>query len=606
MSDSFKVLSDRDHVRMRSAMYIGSTSLEDVSGIFRFQYQTKRVVPGLLKIINEVIDNSVDEFIRTAGKFATNISVDIKSDGLNGWYVAVADDGRGIPVIEHHGFYQAELAWTKARAGSNFTTDDRVTMGMNGVGAFATNCFSTSFEGKSGDGKNLVTVSCSDGASKIATSVKKNAHRGTSVKFYPDLSLFGLSDITQDHLDIIEDRLFNLAVCYPTLQFKFNNAKISTKNHSWIAKQFHDDALSFESDNGKAVFVIAPSGDDEEFRSVSYVNGLHMKNGGSHIDYIVYNLSAELIPAIKRKWKIEVLPNQIKQHLMIAAWMSGFGNPKFDSQTKERLTNTPGEIKAFVEIDFAKLAKKLLNNDSIIKPMIEAILHKKELADARAANAAMKKVQKKKIANHLAATHPDWRKRTLFITEGLSAIGSLITVRDSKLHGGYALRGKVMNTHGMKAIDVMKNKELSELCAVIGLDISTDKITELNYGRVVIMTDQDQDGFSIACLLMQFFSRWPDLFKRGFIGRMNTPLYVARKKGAKDQYFYNVESYEAATGSLKGFDVSYIKGLGTLTKEDYKMVIDKPNMTMIQWTGSDMLDMAFGPDAELRKTWMTE
>lgn len=599
----FKVLDDRQHIILRANMYIGSTSLEKTAGIINFKHQEKVVVPALLKIINEVIDNSVDEFIRTKGEFAKNISVDIKTD-VEGTSVTVSDDGRGIPVIQHDGHYQAELAWTRARAGSNFTSDNRVTIGMNGVGSFATNCFSTYFEGKSGDGKNLVTVLCSDNAANVKTSVKKSAHRGTTVKFYPDLEKFGLTNITQDHLDVIEDRLTNLAVCYPDATFKFNGKRIVCKNHTQLAKHFHPDAISFESENEKAVFVIATSGGDEEFRTLSYVNGLHMKNGGSHIDLIVNQLSAELIPAIKRKWKIEVLPNQIKQHMLIAAWVSDFPNPKFDSQSKERLTNTPGEVKAFIEVDYAKIAKKILANDSIVKPMIEAILHKKELADKRAAAAALKKVQKKKIVNHLQATDPNWRNRTLFITEGLSAIGSLITVRDSKRHGGYALRGKVMNTHGMKTVDILKNKELSELITILGLDPDSPKFTDLNYGKIAIMTDFDPDGHAIFCLLLQFFSRWPDLFKRGMIVRMNTPLYVARKKGSKDKYFYTREDYEAASASLKGYEINYMKGLGSLEKEDYREAIYNPSETVIEYSGIESLNMAFGDDADSRKSWM--
>ena len=602
MSD-FKVLDDREHIILRANMYIGSTSLEKTSGIINFKHQQKDVVPALLKIINEVIDNSVDEFIRTNGQFAQKISVDI-STGIEGCSVSVTDDGRGIPVIQHDGKYQAELAWTRARAGSNFTGDHRVTIGMNGVGSFATNCFSTYFEGKSGDGSQMITVLCSDNASKVKTTKKASAHRGTSVKFFPDLEKFGLTEITRDHLDVIEDRLTNLAICYPSATFKFNGKKIAVKNHTQLAKQFHEEAISFESVNEKCVFVVAPAGADEEFRTLSYVNGLNMKNGGSHIDAIINGLTSELIPAIKRKWKIEVLPNQIKQHLLFASWISDFPNPKFDSQSKERLTNTAGEIRNFVEIDYTKIARKILNTESIITPMIEAILHKKELAEKREANAALKKVQKKKIANHLAATDPDWRKRTLYIAEGLSAIGALITIRDPKKHGGYALRGKVMNTYGMKDVDILKNKELSELLTIIGLDLSTEKFTELNYGRIVIMTDQDYDGFSISCLLLQFFSKWPALFERGMICRLNTPLYVARKKGVDDKYYYTKEEFDAASSGLKGFEIDFMKGLGSLTTKDYKFAIYNPVLTVIQWSGRTDLDMAFGDSADGRKEWM--
>jgi len=584
-------------------MYIGSTTAEPLSGILNYEYKTLNVVPGLIKIINEILDNSVDEFIRTHGNFANEISVDITDTGLEGWQIVVSDNGRGIPVVKHDDVYEAELGWTRARAGSNFSDDGRVTIGMNGVGSFATNCFSTDFCGVSGDGKTTVTVQCFNGADKTKTTAKKSKFKGTSVSFFPDLSLFGVLEISQDHLDVILDRITNLAICYPGIAFKFNKKKIVVKNLAQIAKAFHTNAISFSSDNTHGAFVIAPSGVDEEFRYVSYVNGLNLKNGGGHIDAIVNQITTELIPAIKRKWKIEVLPNQIKQHLLIGTWISDFPNPKFDSQSKERLTNTPGEIKAFIQFDASKIAKKILATDDIIKPMIDAILQKKEMADKRAAAAAMKKVQKKKIANHLPATDPDWTKRSLFIAEGLSAIGSLITVRDPKKHGGYALRGKIMNTHGMKAVDVVKNKELSELMHIIGLDLNSKDVSDLNYGQIVIMTDQDPDGHSIACLLLQFFSNWPDLFKNGRVARIDTPLYVARKKNKADRYFYTQKEFEAAT-DISGCQIDFMKGLGSLEKSDYKNVIDNPRLSVINWDGNELLDMAFGDSADERKKWM--
>lgn len=600
----FKILSERSHVRLRPAMYVGAVTPTDVSGIINFKYQSKLVVPALLKIINEVVDNSVDEFIRTSGKFANQISVDISQEGLEGWTVTVSDNGRGIPAVQHDGLYQAELAWTRARSGSNFTDDGRTTIGMNGVGAFATNCFSTSFVGQSGDGKSIVTVKCTDGCNTIKTGMSYGKTMGTTVKFTPDLSLLGILDVNVDHLDVIKDRLLNLSICYPGIAFKFNGQKLVLKNHTQLAKSFHDNALLFKSDDGASLMVIAPSGPDEEFRHLSYVNGLDIKNGGSHIDYIVSSICAELIPAIKRKWKIDVLSNQIKQHLLLACWVHGFPNPKFDSQSKERLTNTPGEVKAHIKFDAVKVAKQIIATDDIIKPMIEAILHKKTLADNRAAAAAMKKVQKKKIANHLSASDPDPRNRVLHITEGLSAIGSLITVRNPKTHGGYALRGKVMNTHGMKAVDILKNKELAELVYILGLEIGNPTVANMNYGKIRILTDEDQDGQAIMCLLLQFFSLWPDLFKKGMVTRLKTPLYIARKKGADTRYFYSQSDYDADQGKLKGYEVSYIKGLGSLETADYAVAIDKPVETVIQYQGEQLLDMAFGNDADGRKSWM--
>lgn len=413
----FKILSERDHIRTRSAMYIGSITSEEISGILNFKYQTKKYIPGLVKIIEEIYQNSVDEAIRTNFEFGNEITVTIKDDFINGWFVEVNDNGRGIPTKQIDGKYQAELSWTRARAGSNFSDDNRTTIGMNGIGSYLTTCFSKQFVGQSCDGKINVIVKCLNGCETIETTVEKSKSRGTNVKFYPDLKLFNTKTIDKELIDLIEDRLMNLAICYPKVTFKFNDKKLSIKNSTQLAKSFHESALAFDDENFN--MVVAPAGDDEEFRHLSFFNGIAIKNGGNHIDYFIGGLCNELIPLIKRKWKIEVLPNQIKQHLLLAFWVRNFPNPKFDSQSKERITNTIGEIKTFMDLDFNKIAKKILATDEIIMPAIDSILRKKEAIEKRAATNALKKVQKKKIANHIAANDKDPEKKTLYIAEGL-------------------------------------------------------------------------------------------------------------------------------------------------------------------------------------------
>lgn len=186
-----------------------------------------------------------------------------------------------------------------------------------------------------------------------------------------------------------------------------------------------------------------------------------------------------------------------------------------------------------------------------------------------------------------------------------SALGGLIKVRDPKLEGGYALRGKIMNTHGMKDVDIVKNKELSELLTIIGLDLSTEEIDELNYGIINIMSDLDYDGHSIFCLLLQFFSRWPTLFKENRIYRVLSPLYIAKKKNDTKVY-YTKDEYDADKDNLKGYEISFNKGLGSLDESEYETMIRNPRTIAVTWENHEKLDMAFGDSAELRKEWMVK
>lgn len=607
--NNFKMMDDREYMLHRPEIFIGSMQESEYNNIFNFKYQTKRYVPALVKIIEEIIDNSVDATIRSNFKEGLNIGVSIKNNGFGEWFVEVTDDASGIPVELHDGKYQAELCWTRPRAGSNFNDDGRVTIGRNGVGSACTNFFSKSFLGISGNGKECVTVETSENCLNITTTHSLCKSKGTTVVFYPDLKRFGVTDISQDIIDVIKDRLTNMAICYPKISFRFNDERIMIKNPTQLGKLFNDDAISIEDDNYN--IVIAPSGDDEEFRHLSYFNGISIKNGGNHIDYFVTGLCAELIPMIKRKWKIDVLPNQIKQHLLIACWVRNFPNLKFDSQSKERVTNTNGEIKSFLNIDFVKLAKKVIVNETIINPAIESILRKKEAIEKRAATNALKKAEKKKIAGHIAANDKNPENKTLYITEGLSASGMGTNVRDPKYHGFYSLRGKVLNSSDMSFADILKNKELADLISIIGLDINSKSIHDedgnliLNYGRISILTDADSDGVDIFCQLLNFFSYWPELFSEQRIVRVNTPLFICTKKNKPTKYFYTFDEYDVAKDNLSGYDTSYIKGLGSLEKTDYKeTVIVNPQLVAVELDDLDMLKMIFGNDPDKRKEWL--
>jgi len=607
--NNFKVMDDREYMLHRPEIFIGSMQKSEFNNIFNFKYQKKNYVPALVKIIEEIIDNSVDATIRSNFKEGLNISVKIKDESLWGWSVEVTDDASGIPVELHDGIYQAELCWTRPRAGSNFNDDGRVTIGRNGVGSACTNFFSKSFIGISGNGTECVTVETQENCSTITTSHNRCKTKGTSVKFYPDLNRFGVQSIEQDVIDVIKDRLTNMAICYPKIAFRFNDERILIKNPTQLGKLFDDNAISIEEDNYN--IVIAPSGDDEEFRNLSYFNGINIKNGGNHIDYFINGLCGELIPMIKRKWKIDVLPNQIKQHLLIAFWVRNFPNLKFDSQSKERVTNTNGEIKSFMNIDFIKLAKKVIANETIIDPAIESILRKKEAIEKRAATNALKKSEKKKISGHIAANDKVAENKTLYITEGLSASGMGTNVRDPKYHGFYSLRGKVLNSSDMSFADILKNKELADLISIIGLDINSKSIRDedgnliLNYGRISILTDADSDGVDIFCQLLNFFSYWPELFEEQRIVRVNTPLFICTKKNKPTKYFYTFDEYDLDKDNLAGYDTSYIKGLGSLEKPDYKeTVIVNPQLVAVDLDDLDMLKMIFGNDADKRKEWL--
>jgi DNA topoisomerase-2 len=209
MTEKFEVLTDREHCLHRPGVYIGSVTPEPQSAFFNYDVKTLQLSPGLLKIIYEILDNSVDEYIRTGGKFANKISVDIGTT-LNGSNITISDNGRGIPQEILNGKPRPVWAWTELRAGSNFDDSKRVGAGTNGMGASLTNIFSREFIGTTCDGKNTLTVTCGNNMQEIDWKTRKGGTQGTSVEFLPDYERFQLADIDQFHIEAIEDRLNNM------------------------------------------------------------------------------------------------------------------------------------------------------------------------------------------------------------------------------------------------------------------------------------------------------------------------------------------------------------------------------------------------------------
>jgi DNA gyrase/topoisomerase IV subunit B len=588
-------------------MYMGSSSKEEIERFVLGEWKKAVYVPALSKMIDEILDNSIDEAIRTNFKFANKISVSVEGDT-----VTVSDNGRGIPqdAIYDEGSRETILrpvaAWTKVNAGTSFD-DNRVTIGTNGVGSAATNFLSKKFVGRTWQNDKMIEVVCSEGADNIDVKEKSKVGNGTEVSFIPDFGLFEVSSLNElDTIALLEDRLVGLQMAFPEIAFSFNKKRIHVNDLKKYAAMFTDDTSSVvieKSDN--VSFFFAPS--EDGFRSNSFVNGVNTRQGGSYVDFIVNGIVDELTVMIKRKHKIEVVKNTIKGGLTFVLFARNFTNPKFDSQTKERLTNTMGNVKDHYESadvkDFAYLARKIINTPSIIDPIIEAQLAKKLAADKRAATMAQKKLKKVKVAKHIAANKDD---ATLKIVEGDSAMGFLLKVRDPDKVGAFPLRGVIMNTWDMKPAEVLKNKELSELVAILGLDITDpNSVSDMTYGSIATLTDADHDGIGhISPLLIAFFYKfWPRLFKEKRVKITRTPIMISTKD--KDtKWFYTYEEANEFKTNEKGWKHRYIKGLGSLTEDEYDRIINRPVYDVVTVDDVKLFEMMFGKDSTPRKEFM--
>ncbi|QPI13835.1 topoisomerase II large subunit [Serratia phage 4S] len=606
IKNEIKVLSDVEHIKKRSGMYIGSSANEAHERFLFGEYKSVQYVPGLVKLIDEIIDNSVDEAIRTSFKFANKIDVQIKGNS-----VTVTDNGRGIPqamVTDQNGeqIPGPVAAWTIPKAGGNFGDDaERKTGGMNGVGSSLTNIFSVLFTGITSDGENEIKVTCSNGMENKGWTSKKSNYKGTSVSFTPDFEHFETNNLDEIYHDITLDRLQTLAVVYPDIQFSFNGKKVDG-NFKKFSKQFGENVVIHETNNVSMAFATSPDG----FRHLTYVNNIHTKNGGHHVECVFDDICEHLLPGIKKKYKgIEVSKARVKECLTMLMFIRDMSNMRFDSQTKERLTSPFGEIRNHIQIDAKKICQQILKEEGLIMPIVEAALARKLAAEAAEATKAAKKAAKAKVEKHIKAQGIGKVETTLFLTEGDSAMGPLINVRNQQAHGGYALRGKFINTWGMSANEILKNKEAFDICAITGLTIG-EKPVDLQYTNIGIMTDADVDGVgSIFPSLLGFFSNWPELFEQGRIRFVKTPLVILEKPKKDPIWFYDMASYDPQRESLEaqGYKLRYIKGLGSLREEEYERVINDPvyDVVRLPENWKELFEVILGEDSSLRKEWMS-
>ena len=599
-----KVLSEVEHVLHRPGMYVGDTTIgvhdKWVMRDGSIVKEKVKIVPAFLKLFDEIISNSIDEGFRTDFKFANEIKIYVEDNGK----ITISDNGRGIPVVDipELNKTQAELAFTNLRAGANFEDDGHVSIGTHGLGSTLVNILSRKFIAHTDDGVKHFRLRCGHNLSEIDTEITETkGDIGTNVSFFPDFEKLGMKAIDEDHKGLIEKRIYDLAVCFPKIRFKYNGRVIQASTFKQYLKKIGDHFEMIETDKFKVAVLPA-----ETYEHISFINGIDTFGGGVHNDIVSGDISWTVKEAIKKKHRIAVRASDIKNHLTFVTITNSVGDPKFDSQTKERLTNNANEIKPIFDgLLEEKFINRILRNDEIIQPIIETLILKKQLAEARALKKANKGMKKKKVATHISASSKNFDDKILFITEGQSAISNLINVRDTEIHGGFPLRGKVRNVRELKPTEIMKNKELSELMSIIGLELGEPAI-DLNYGQIGILADADYDGFSIAALLVNFFSKWKELFEEDRILLIKSPIVIA-KKGKEIKRFYDLEDFTKESLD-NSWAIEYNKGLGSLSIDEYDLMINDPVVEFLEYDsgGNSSLETAFGKNSLPRKQWLMQ
>ena len=593
IEEKYQELSEIQHILTRPGMWVGSIKTEEKdafiynSKIAKFEMKIVNYVPAMLKVVDEVISNSCDEFRRKDNMGLTELYVKINKETRE---IIVRDNG-GIPIVKHKeaGIYVPEFIFGRLRTSSNYDdSEDRNVIGTNGVGSALCNVFSSYFEIESADGKNEFHRSWSNNMETLNNDLKvtkcgKKTHY-TQTRFKLDFSRFDtdLTTFNDDFINIIHKRCIDAAAANPGLKVIFN---YNDEDIEWKFKKLDEyidlysnllnipDKILFENDLCTA-YIFPDSSVD-----VGFVNGAECSKG-THMRAIRNEINQAIVDYLVKKDKLKDLTTRGVDNKYSVFININVSNPGYDSQTKDTLV-TPVEKFSKDEKIKWEVSDKFLNK--IIKSEIVALVrdwYKQKVAaeDEKALRKINRETNKglKRPDKYITCTSKRKAEKQLWIFEGDSAKSGLRGGRNPETQAGLIMRGVPLNCYGMTPVQIMKNEVFNDIVTVLGLKWGKEfNIDDLNFGKIVISTDADTDGDKIAALLLLFFNNWPELFEKNIVCRNISPIVISRK-GKDCQKFYTMEEFKEAEKKLKGYTHKYVKGLGGLSDKESKEMYQDP------------------------------
>src|ERR1700734_2593975 len=552
--DNIKILEGLEAVRLRPAMYIGSTGDQ-----------------GLHHLVYEVVDNSVDEAL--AGH-ASHVDVTIHIDNS----ITVVDDGRGIPVDDMdvpggERMPALQVVLTKLHAGGKFDSSTyKVSGGLHGVGVSCVNALSEELDVEVWKDQHTYEQSYAKGAP--VTKLKQTGttkKRGTKIHFLPDRSIF---TVTEYNFDTLAQRLRELAFLNKGLEIKLvderttdpktGEAKRSDFKYAGGIAEFikhlnrgkqvlHEKPIVLESSRDGIELDIALQYNDSYSESVfSFANNINTVDGGTHLS----GFRTALTRTINTAGQQMGLFKDVKENLsgddvregLVAVVSAKLPQPQFEGQTKGKLnSDIAGTVQAFVN---ERLGMFFEQNPPIAKRIINKAI---EAARAREAARKARDLTRRKGAldgGGLPGKLADCSERNperceLYLVEGESAGGTAKQGRDRRFQAILPLKGKILNVEKARYDKMLGHEEIRAMITALGCGIGKDDFdsSKLRYGKIILMTDADVDGSHIRPLLLPFFSRhMTELIERGHVYIAQPPLYRI-KKGRFEQYIKDDREY---------------------------------------------------------------
>ena len=588
-----KTLSSLEHIRLRTGMYIGRVG------------DGSHYADGCYILLKEVIDNAIDEFIMGYGK-EVQIAIDDKA-------VTVRDFGRGIPLGK------VVDCVSKINTGAKYNDDVfQFSVGLNGVGTKAVNALSKEFLVRSFREGEVVEAAFRQGKLKNEKKAKSEKEPdGTMIRFVPDPDIFKEIKFLPEH---VERRLRHYSYLNSGLKLVFNGKTFQSRNGllDLVMEDLEADGsepiyppLHYAEKTLEFCFTHSNSRYGETF--YSFVNGQYTADGGTHLSAF----REGLLKAVN-EYGHEKFDGDDVRESMVGAVAIRLKDPVFESQTKNKLGNT--EIRADL---VNRVREELLHFFNRNKEIAEKIVAKvqdtrqlrkelqevKKLARERAKAITIRIPQLKDCKTHFNKEKGKGKGSMIFITEGQSAAGSIVSCRDVETQAIFVLKGKPLNVWDLKRDIVYKNDELYNLMRALDVE---DNLEGLRYEKVILATDADVDGLHIRNLLITYFFRFFDqLVHDEHLFVLETPLFRARNREQTIYCYSEAERDEAAKKLGNSCEITRFKGLGEISPSEFKQFIgESMRLSKVEYApkpdAAGILGFYMGKNTPERKDYIME
>jgi DNA topoisomerase-2 len=622
-TETVQKISHLEHILKRPDSYVGPTARTTeqywVLEESKFVQKNLTYSPALLKIFDEILVNAIDRN-STFPKLVKSIAITVDKETGS---ISVENNGPlgGISVLknEKEGIWNPELTFGHLLTSTNYDdTQSRVVGGRNGYGAKLANIYSLLFKIDIHDSENKVKYSqtWTNNMSKVEEPIVKKYSLATSsvkITFVPDWKRFGMKGLDEDFFKVIEKRVHDAVVCTSSnCKVSFQGQVLEQVSTEDYAKMYLPDGVQVASLNTERWSVtVAPS---DGFQQVSFVNGICTNKGGTHVDHVVASITGSVLEELAKK--IQLKPQHIKGTMFVMV-RSTLVNPTFGSQVKSECTLKPSEFGSKFEVT-PKFIKSLLKTG--IQDDILSVAKVKELKELKKTDGSRRStitgIPKLDDANFAGTARSE--RCILIVTEGdsaktLAVAGLSVVGRD--YYGVFPLRGKCKNVRDASVKQLMANQEFNDLKKILGLQQGKEykSLSELRYGKLMIMTDADNDGSHIKGLILNMIHYfWPSLLDLNFVVSMVTPIIKATK-GTMSESFYTDSSFRAwyTKESRSAWKIKYYKGLGTSTsleaREYFKKIKELTVAFKVNETTTESIVLAFDKGkADERKQWLLD